>query len=602
MRLLLFLKELNRRHVVKAGIAYLIVAWLIVQVLSIFVPAFGLGQVWMKTTIIVLAVGFPIWLIIAWVYDFTPDGIKKTENTVFDPHISAKKNIQLNRLIIGGLSIALVLLIFNQLRLKNIIGKQQITASVLPEFSSSIAVLAFSDMSPEHNKEYFADGMSEEILNKLAKYKDLKVIGRTSSFSYKNREVTLSVIGKELDVAYILEGSVRQSGDLFRITVQLIDVATGAHIWSDTFDRKMEDVLTVQEEIAEIVAARMEVTLLNEDFRQRKLDPRAYELYLQAKQQVNKLNEGATMLADTLIRKSIELDDSYSPAWIILAQVIFGKTYFYFHIEPDNGYEAGILATEKAIELDSLNAMAYVWKSLFSWQNQEARVSADMLSKALNIAPNDPRILEQAGNFALRTNNIGEASKNYEKAILLDPKSTLAIKRKGFIEWKLGDLENAEYCIEKAYRLGLPDYFRKYELAMLNRDQGNYDKALNFMEQETNPYLKELLGCSINYAMGNKDKALQFLDTIKAYPETDNGEEYLDSDAEYFFEIACLSAYMNDKDQAFKYLDLAYQHVVIWPEWLFTMPEFNHLQDDPRWEQYVKRLGKAYDYNFLHVH
>ncbi len=602
MRLLLFLKELNRRHVVKAGIAYLIVAWLIVQVLSIFVPAFGLGQVWMKTTIIVLAVGFPIWLIIAWVYDFTPDGIKKTENTVFDPHISAKKNIQLNRLIIGGLSIALVLLIFNQLRLKNIIGKQQITASVLPEFSSSIAVLAFSDMSPEHNKEYFADGMSEEILNKLAKYKDLKVIGRTSSFSYKNREVTLSVIGKELDVAYILEGSVRQSGDLFRITVQLIDVATGAHIWSDTFDRKMEDVLTVQEEIAEIVAARMEVTLLNEDFRQRKLDPRAYELYLQAKQQVNKLNEGATMLADTLIRKSIELDDSYSPAWIILAQVIFGKTYFYFHIEPDNGYEAGILATEKAIELDSLNAMAYVWKSLFSWQNQEARVSADMLSKALNIAPNDPRILEQAGNFALRTNNIGEASKNYEKAILLDPKSTLAIKRKGFIEWKLGNLENAEYCIEKAYRLGLPDYFRKYELAMLNRDQGNYDKALNFMEQETNPYLKELLGCSINYAMGNKDKALQFLDTIKAYPETDNGEEYLDSDAEYFFEIACLSAYMNDKDQAFKYLDLAYQHVVIWPEWLFTMPEFNHLQDDPRWEQYVKRLGKAYDYNFLHVH
>ncbi len=600
-RLLFFFKELQRRHVVKAGIAYTIVAWLIVQVLSILVPAFELGQDWMRTTIIILVVGFPIWLIVAWVYDFTPEGFKKTEEVIFDPEVSAKKNVQLNRLIIGGLCIALILLIVNQVRLKETLKKQQMTASILPEFASSIAVLAFADMSPEHNKEYFADGMSEAILNKLAKYKDLKVIGRTSSFSYKNKEVTLDVIGEELDVAYLLEGSVRQSGDIFRITVQLIDVATGAHSWSDTFDRKVEDALMVQEEIAEIVAVRMAVTLLNEDFRKRKLDPRAYELFLQANNLVNTLREEATMRADTLIRKSIELDDTYAPSWNILAQVIFAKTYYYFHNEANAGYESGILAAKKAIELDSLNAMGYVWQSLYSWQNYQADVSESMLKKALQIAPNEPRILAQAGNLSMRTNRINEALNYYDQAILLDPKNTMALKRKGFLEWKLGNIDKAEYYIERSYLLGLPDYLRIYELALLNRDKGNYDKAIAYMEQETNPYLNNLLGCSINYAMGNEGKALKLLELIKAYPEDENRDEYLDTDAEHYFEVACLSAYMGDKDGAFANLDMAFQHVVIWPEWLFTMPEFNNLHDDPRWEQYVVRLGAAYNYNFLGV-
>ena len=139
-----YLKELQRRHVVKAGIAYLVVAWLLVQVLSIFIPAFELGQAWMKTSIIVLAVGFPIWLIIAWVYDFGPDGIKKTEEVVFDPKVSDKKNLQLNRLIIGGLSIALVLLIDNQVRITKTLEEQKDNATISPEISSAIDVLALS--------------------------------------------------------------------------------------------------------------------------------------------------------------------------------------------------------------------------------------------------------------------------------------------------------------------------------------------------------------------------------------------------------------------------------------------------------------------------
>ena len=270
-----YLNELQRRHVVKAGFAYLVIAWLIVQVISVLIPAFDLGQGFLKITIIILSIGFPIWLIIAWIYDFTPDGIKKTEDMVFDAKVSAKKNVRLNRIIIGALSIALILLIVNQVRMKETIDKQVMRASMLPDFTSSIAVLAFDDMSPNKDQEYFSDGISEEILNHLTKYKELKVISRTSSFAYKGKDVTINMIGEELDVAYVLEGSVRKSGDTFRTTVQLIDTKDGKHLWSETFDRKIEDALFTQDEIASIVAKRLKLTLLREKVRLRKVDPRA---------------------------------------------------------------------------------------------------------------------------------------------------------------------------------------------------------------------------------------------------------------------------------------------------------------------------------------
>lgn len=599
-RFIFFLRELQRRHVFKSGVAYLVVAWLIVQVLSILIPAFNLPYGILQFSIVILMAGFPVWLVISWIYDLTEDGIVRTQKIDYDSEVISKKSVNLNKIIISALSIVVVILVVNTIRMKaesrKFITNEEL---VTRPFKSSVAVLAFADMSPEHNQEYFADGMSEEILNRLARHKELRVIGRTSSFSFKDRKVTLDVIGKELDVAYILEGSVRQSGDIFRITVQLIDVKTGGHIWSETFDRKVEDALYVQDEIAERVASLMKITLLNEDLRQRKLDPRAYDLFLKAQNALNDYQEEGLLKADTLIRKSIEIDETYAPAWNILAQVLFGKTYYYFHIDTTEGYENGLLAAQRAVEIDSSNAMGYVWQSLFAWQNQEADVSAAMLQKALEISPNDPSVLEQAGNFALRTNRLEEAEEYYDRAILLDPKSTMALNRKGFIEWTKGNIENAEHFIERAYALGLPNYLRNYELALLNRDKGNYDLAQEYMEKESNPYLKDLLACSINYAMGNEQAARSLLETIKKYPENENREEYLDTDAEHFFEVACLSAYMGDKDQAFDYLDLAFEHVLIWPEWLFSIPEFTKLEKDPRWDQYVSRLGEAYNFNFL---
>ena len=600
MRLKTIFQELHRRHVFKAGVAYLVVAWLIVQILSILIPAFDVPNNLLQFSIVVLLVCFPIWLVISWFYDITENGIIRTRKIIYDKEYVSTKSVNLNKVIITSLSVIVTLLIVNTFRMKADHKNLSTTEAInSPDFKSSVAVLAFADLSQERDQEYFADGMSEEIIHKLAHNKDLKVIGRTSSFSYKHENVTHHTIAEELDVAYILEGSVRPSKEKVRITVQLIDVADGSHIWSDTFDREIEDVLFTQDEIADIVADRLKVTLLNEDLRLRKVDPVAYDLYLKAVEAINCYDEVSTLKADSLITRSLEIDMSYAPSWTVLSQVIFAKTFYYFLLDRDYGFDAGIRAASKALELDSLNSNGYALLSLYSWQNKQTDLSLHYLKNAVKVAPNDPMILVQAANSALRRNRLTEAKSYFEKAILLDPKNMLAFRRRGFLHWALGNLEEAEEDLLRAYDLGLPDYLKNYELAMLHRDKNDLDEASRFMEKEANPYLQLLLKCSIYYSMGRMAESLELMDQIKAFPDDQNRDMYLDSEAEHYFEIACLYAYMNNADDAFVYLDKAYAHVLIWPEWLFTMPEFNNLHEDPRWEQYVNRLGKEYDYNFL---
>lgn len=600
MRLKVFLYELQRRHVIKAGVAYLVVTWLIVQVLSILIPAFNIPYQSLQISIIIMMIGFPIWLVINWFYDITKDGVIKVQKEEVETgHVSVKSG-NLNKIIIATLSIIVVLLLFNTFRM-NVERKanESIEVPEEPRFKSSVAVLAFTDMSPEHDKEHLTDGMSEEILNKLSRYKDLKVIGRTSTFYYKNNEATIAQIGKELDVAYILEGSIRQSNDIFRITVQLIDVSDGSHVWSNTFDRTIEDVLQVQDEIATVVAERLEVTLLNEEIRDDKLDPEAYDLYLKAKQQANRYQKEAMLIADSLIRRSLELDDTYSPAWSLLAWITYSKAFEYFLLKPELAIESGILAAQKAVENDSTNTMGYVYQSKFSWQMKNVDQATTFIQKALDIAPNDPRVLEQAGNFSLYLNKIDEAEIYFEKSIMLDPRRRLANYRMAFVKWVQGNTDEALKYLETVYDYGLPNYLKNYELALIHRDRGDLKKAVSWMEQIEDAYLKKLSECSIQYALGNVTESNSIMEEIKALTLEESGTEIIDSNPEYDYEIACLYAFMKQKDSAFVYLDRAYEHVLNMPEYFFTMPDFNNIKEDPRWKSYLNRMGEDMQYDFL---
>ena len=473
-----YLNELQRRHVVKAGVAYLVIAWLIVQVLSVLTPAFDLGQSFLKITVIILSIGFPIWLIIAWIYDFTPQGIKKTGDTVFDAKDSAKKNVRLNRVIIGTLSIALILLVVNQVRMKETYEKQVMTASMLPDFTSSIAVLAFKDMSPNKDQEYFSDGISEEILNHLTKYKDLKVISRTSSFTYKGKDVTIAMIGEELDVAYVLEGSIRKSGDTYRTTVKLIDTKDGTQLWSETFDRKIEDALFTQDEIAGLVAKRLKLTLLKDNVSLRKVDPRAYEMYLNGRVNLALQTSQAIDIAEQYFLKSVEIDPLFTPAFGGLSGIWIVKKQLNM-VSPEVADQKMEEYLAKAFAIDSTDAEVWRWQASklantdFNWQ-----ASNIAMEKCLEFNPNFSEARAFYAHFLMIQNRWDEAWEQMNRAVELDPFSPLVQNFRGVLLLHQGKYDEFLSLFEplNISRLGNTGLFMSYSLTK------QYDKAIEHLK------------------------------------------------------------------------------------------------------------------------
>ncbi|NNJ89495.1 MAG: hypothetical protein HKP53_08835, partial [Eudoraea sp.] len=387
-----YFNELKRRNVIKSAIAYLVVAWLITQVIATVLPVFGTPDYLLKWSLIILALGFPVWLIFAWVYEITPEGIRKTIDIEPDESISHKTSSRLNKLIISTLTLALVVLLVDKF--------SSDSAQVVEYGDKSIAVMAFADMSPKQDHEYFSDGISEELLNLLAKVPELKVISRTSSFSYKGKDTKATEIGNELKVSHILEGSIRKAGNMIRVTAQLINTSDGAHEWSHTYDRQLDSIFKIQDEIAAEVSKELKLSLLGEPLKSKTVDPEAYNLYLQANHLTKLTTKEAYIEAEAKIKESIALDSTYAPAWRCLAGIYDTGTYNFSIREPKEGIPLGLEAAHKAIELDP--DLGYSYATLASLQelNWDFERSAKNMNKALELLPNDGIII---GTAALNT-------------------------------------------------------------------------------------------------------------------------------------------------------------------------------------------------------
>jgi TolB-like protein len=328
-----FWGELKRRNVFKVGVAYAIVAWLLVQIANTFFPIFNMPG-WTVTLVAsLLVMGLPVALILAWAYEMTPEGVKLTKKVPLSDSITHVTGRKLNY-VLAGLIIVLVGYIVID---KAFIGRSPVETVVTPavteptaanteieEAQKTIAVLPFADMSPEKDQEYFVDGLSEEILNSLTKIQDLRVIARTSSFSFKGTDKKIQEIADELGANHILEGSVRKAGNELRITAQLVSGIDGSHLWSKTYDRKFEDIFVIQEDIASAVAEELKISLgVGKSLKQLGVtdNPKAYELYLIAKGQYNKLitigpyNKSIQELALESLDSAIALDSEFALAW-----------------------------------------------------------------------------------------------------------------------------------------------------------------------------------------------------------------------------------------------------------------------------------------------
>ena len=583
-----FFDELKRRNVFRVGIAYVVVAWLVMQVADVVINNIEAPEWVFQAIMLVLGIGFPVVLIFAWAFEMTPEGIKKEKDVDRSQSITKQTGRKLDFTIIGILVVALTYFIWEArfavepaIKEASVATTEQPTAEQQQEsVDKSIAVLPFADMSPDKDQEYFTDGLSEELLNLLAKIPELKVAARTSSFQFKGKSGDMADIGKQLKVAHVLEGSVRKSGNKVRITAQLIKAEDGYHLWSETWDRTLDDVFAIQDEIAVAVVDALKITLLGEAPHATEADPEAYALYLQGRFFFNQGTRESTAKAQIEFEESLEIDPEYAAAWSGLAETLWTRAG-YGYMDYEEGMTQARESVEKALDLDPDLATGWVnLAQLLSTVDWDYAGAGKAVQRALELEPGSSVVQSYAGNYAKFTGQLDEAIVHYKKAIELDPMYHAPRNQLAGVYISLGQLDSAEESIREALYLSPQIPSAHTNLAHILSEQGEYERALAELEKEIDPVWK---GFQLNltlYAMGRLEEAEAVL------------QKYIADNKQFWaYQIGDLYAFRGNSDKAFEWLEIARQQRDPGFSWLLTDNFLETLHSDPRWEPLVESVG-----------
>ncbi|MEM8947656.1 MAG: hypothetical protein AAGD11_20975, partial [Planctomycetota bacterium] len=422
--------ELSRRNVVRVGAAYIVSAWLVIQVAETIFPLFGFDDTPARIVVIVLAIGFVPALVFAWVFELTPEGLKKERDIDRSKSFTIATGRKFDRAIIVVLVIGIVYFAFDKFVLSESreasIAEQARqegrTEALVGSFGdNSIAVLAFDDMSPAEDQEYLSDGIAEELLNLLANAPDLRVISRTSAFSYKGKDYTLRRIAEELNVAYILEGSVRTSGNQVRVTAQLIEARSDTHVWSETYDRNLDDIFAIQDEISLVVAQKLKVTILGEVGNQRDPASEAYGTFLQARYFEAQGSRDGLDQAVSLYKAALGIDPEYARGWSALANCYVTQAIRGFGPWKEI-FELGKDAARTALALDPQNALAHATLGTISVSyDRDLPSAAEHLQRAWSLQPRNLEVIHRVARFLGDLGRVSESISLLEYLIAADP-------------------------------------------------------------------------------------------------------------------------------------------------------------------------------------
>jgi len=423
--------ELRRRNVFRVAAAYGIVGWLLVEAASVVLPALHRPD-WALTLLVLLVIaGFPLALILAWAFELTPEGIKRDADVDPDASISRPARRKFDSALIGLLALAVVYFVVDKFVLDAEREQVEAATKTVPAGKSiarekSIAVLPFENLSDDASNEYFSHGISEELLNVLTRVTSLRVASRTSSFSFQGTNTAIPEIAAQLNVNHILEGSVRKAGNQVRITAQLIDVESDSHLWSDTYDRELDDIFSIQKEIAVHIVAELNRYLISGAVIARSIstpitDTAAYEIYLQGRYLLAMRGEQNLAEAARLFEQAVEIDSSFAAAYAAL-----GKTYAllpsYRHASDSRSFtEKSEAAIDKALQLDPDQSEALIARgynaTLFRWEWNEARTAFE---HALRVNPNDAEVHNFYGDYFVTIGDFVNAEKFERRAMELD--------------------------------------------------------------------------------------------------------------------------------------------------------------------------------------
>ncbi len=571
--------ELKRRNVFRVSIAYVVLAWLLLQVGDTLAPALHLPD-WINSALaFFLILGFPVAIFFAWAFELTPDGLKLEKNVDRETSITPTTGRKLDRTIIVMLVIALGYFVWQSQKVPTV---EEVTETVAGQ--ESIAVLPFENMSSDAEQEYFSDGLTEELLNLLAKIPELKVTSRTSAFFYKGKDVKISEVGRELDVDHILEGSVRKSGNKIRITAQLIETESDAHLWSDTWDRDLDDVFAIQDEIAQRVVDELRVQLFGEIPHVVATDGETYSLYLQARHTINQRTHESLLRGEEFINQAIEIDPDYAPAWVLKASIHSQQGDVGARL-PKVAAPLARAAVDRALALDPDNAAAHALSGdiLISYENRYADAKR-AFEIALEKGPNDVDVLYQVGVYYAFIGEFEEAIRLSLRALERDPLFISLHSTLGYSYNNLGNFEAAERIQRERIAISPDSYGSHAYLSYTLLRMGRYEEALEELEKEPLEGFKFAGLAIVHWLMGNTEASDEALD-----------EMYALDDGGWDWQFAEVHAIRGEADEAFAAMDAAYENrdsglQLILGDW-YTL----HLRDDPRYDAMIEKLGIRVD-------
>jgi len=586
--------ELKRRNVFRVAIAYLALAWLLTEVAGTVFPVFGIPDWGVRFVVIVFALGLMPALIISWVYELTPEGIKRETDVVRDASITRLTAKRLDVFTIGLIVVAFAFILADRLWLSARLTEQSTTPAEAvtdpaqtsePEHQyppNSIAVLPFVNMSSDVEQEYFSDGISEELLNLLAKIPELRVISRSSAFYFKGKDVKLADVARELNVAHILEGSVRKAGNRVRITAQLIEASSDTHLWSETYDRTLDDIFAIQDEIAAAVVDALKLTLLGDAPRAEPIDPEAYALYLQA------VHVGAQSSAEDLeqsngmLKKVLATAPNYAKAWRFLARN-YAVQAARGLLPRDEGNDLAREAITQALAMDPNLAEAHSWFGMFVAEDDNDLVeAAQHIRHGLLLEPNNLIVLAHSSDFLKTLGHLDKAITIQEYHVAHDPLNPIA---RGNLGWNYLYAGRPDEAIATARTLQMLSPGRVWAHSLQGHAllrKGENEAALKAIQQEPDE-LSRLASLVMAYhALGQaveSDAALTEL--IGKYEQS------------WPHFIAAVLAYRGEADRAFAWLDKAVAHDDPALSYIAGESWFRNLYEDPRWLPFLESIGRS---------
>jgi TolB-like protein/tetratricopeptide (TPR) repeat protein len=581
-----FFAELKRRNVYKVAVAYIVGGWALSEGISQVFPVFDVPNEIIRLIVILIIAGLPVALVLAWMFEITPEGIKRTATADAMPaSTKPKKYLWLYVVVVGSL-ISIGLFLLGRYTAGNVGG-----ASGLPE--KSIAVLPFDNLSRDPDNAFFAEGVQDEILTRLAKVADLKVIARTSTQRFKSVPDDLQQIAKQLGVINILEGSVQRAGDQVRVNVQLINAVTDAHLWAETYDRKLTDIFAVESEIAKTVADTLQAKLTGSEQHALAARPtentQAHQLYLKGRFFWNKRTGNDLKKSIDYFEQAIAADPNYALAYAGVADA-YVLLPGYSGGNPRDCYPKAIAAAKKALELDDTLAEARTSLALAIWYYDFDFSQANReFQRAIELNPNYAIAHQQYGNNTLSAiGRFNDAIAEGKRAVELDPLSLVINADLGVDYYYARRYDEAIAQLRKLLEMDPGYYFAYVTLGEALEMKGARDAAIAEYQKaralNDDPLVLALLAHAYGLS-GNKMEAEKILDQLKALSK----ERYVSA---YSFALAYLG--LGNKEEALRRLEQSYQdRAGADIGWIRVDPLLDLLHGDPRFEALAEKIVPA---------